>query len=672
MITPAQLRIFWKCIDEGASVVHASRTAGFSAPSGYNIAKQQRGRELVKRKKGTPEHHWSQRSGLDKDPRNTAEAPEPVQHENLSDEAKEALADFNYFSERYFGRAPTPWRKETAERIFELYNSDEKHFAVVNAPPGVGKSALFTHDIPAWLTANHRGVRGVLGSWGMRPASAFTRRLRTTLERSALVPVSDDLIRKGLEREPSGVLAKDFGRFKPLNQGDFWTAEAFVVDQLDGRPIADKEPTWTAFGNGEILGWRVDLMIWDDLVTTKKLSSDAEQEKLHVWWDNEVEKRLEPGGLMVLQGQRLGANDLYRYCLDKIDVDDIDELDGIDPDDPNNDVPKKYHHIVFKAHYDELCEDTEGKGTKHKDHSVTTARPYPDGCLLDPRRLTFRDTRREQAANPSLYATVYQQEDTNPDQVLVPKHWIDGDDEHPGCWDKDRGAWEIPLGLEPPFIPVVSVDPSPTKSWAVQSWLIHKPSESYFLLDLYRGQLQMPEFLYGDEKRGEYSGMIEDIRKDYLHMGVKLRHVIFERNVAQRWFLQLPYVKGWARKHSITIHDQETHHRNKADPDYGITMLRPLFREGKIRLPGKQVAYGENPALSTGRRNAIKLVNEITRYSLQFGASGTDDQIMAAWFMANKARKLTRAATEESPRLNPSAPRWMRGGGMRRGARRAA
>jgi hypothetical protein len=494
----------------------------------------------------------------------------------------------------------------------------------------------------------------------MRPAEAFTRRLRTTLERQALVPVSDDLIAKGMEREPSGVMSADFGRFKPLEQSDFWTAQAFTVPQLDGRPIADKEPTWTAFGNGEILGWRVDLMIWDDLVTTKKLSSEAEQSKLHTWWDNEVEKRLEPGGLMVLQGQRLGANDLYRYCLDKIDVDDIEDLEGLDPDDPANGIPRKYHHIVFRAHFDEKCEDTEGKGTKHVDHNPKTAKPWPEGCLLDPRRLTFRDIRREEAADPTLYATVYQQEDGNPDQVLVPKHWIDGDDDHPGCWDRDRDSWEIPSGVEPPYVTVVSVDPSPTKSWAIQSWLYHPASETYFLLDLHRGSMEAPAFLYGDEKRGEYSGMLEDIRKDFVHMGAPLRHVIFERNVAQRWFLQQPYVEGWRRKHGVLIHDQETHHGNKADPDYGIGMLRPLFKGGNIRLPGKQVPYGASSVHYTGRRNAIKLVNELTRYSMQFGAAGTDDQIMACWFMANKAAKLRKPDPSQMPRLNPSAPKWMR------------
>ncbi len=658
MITPAQLKIFWKCIDEGAAIVGAAKTAGFSLPSGYNIHREQRGRELVKPKGKGQSHHWSQRAGLNKDPRTQghqeANLPDPIALDDISLDARDALEDFHYFSERYFGRVPTPWRREAADVTLKLYDDEDKRHAVVNCPPGSGKTALFTHDIPAWLTMRDRAIRGVLGSWGMSTSGSYTRRLRTTFDRTALVPVSEDLIAKGMERQPSGVLAADFGRIKPLGQSDFWTANSFTVEQLDGRAPADKEPTWTAFGNGEIIGWRVDFLIFDDLVTVRKLDSEAEQQRTRRWWDDEVEKRLEPGGLLLLEGQRLGANDHYRYCLDKLDIDedDLEVLDGFDPDFEEG-RRRKYHHIIFKAHYEDKC---SGGNSREPHHHPATAKPYPDGCLLDPARLKFRDLKREEAENPSRYMTVFQQEDTNPDQVLIPRHWIDGDADHPGCWDKDRDSWELP-SLEGPVITVVSVDPSPTKNWAVQAWAYHPNSETYFLLDLFRGEMTQPSFLYGE--RDDYSGLLEDIRKDFEARGRPLRHVIFEKNVAQRWFLQQPYVEKWKRKHQVRIHDHETHHRNKSDPKYGITMLRPLFEHGQIRLPGVQVPPGGSPKDYTGRRNSIKLTNELTRYSLLYGASGTDDQIMAAWMMAHKARTLRTPDPTSMPRLNQYVAGWM-------------
>lgn len=651
---------FWDAIAKGHSIPEASRLAGINPKTGYvwyraEHPKQDEMKKVAKARKKA-HHHFSQMPG--KDPRDTKDFEDPIQLPELCEEAQEALRDFHYFSARYFGRVPTPWRLEAAQRTLELYRSPEKEFVVVNAPPGVGKSALFVHDIAAWLTCHDRAIRGVLGSWGLTSAQTFTRNLRRTLERAAPAPVGEDEITAQLAVEPTGILAKDFGRFKPLSSSEYWTATAFVVEQLDGRAVADKEPTWTAFGQGEILGWRVDMMIWDDLVTTKKLSSDAEQERLHRWWDNEVEKRLEPSGLIILQGQRLGANDLYRYCLDKLDVDDIEEIDGIDPDDPEMHVPRKYHHIKFKAHYEDRCDEDHTKDVE----------PYPDGCLIDPRRLSWREIRREQTNDPVYFETVYQQEDTSPDQVLVPMHWINGDGQYPGCWDPDRGGWEVPE-LQGRYITAITCDPSPAKHWAIQAWAYHPDSNQYFLLDLFRGQMTAEALLYyahtgaNVTSTTDYSGKLEEWRINYAQMGHPLRHVIVEKNVAQRFLLQYPHTHSWARKFNVKIHDHETSFHNKADKDYGIQMLRPLYEHGNIRLPGLQ-AHSPGLGHFSVRQNVIKLVKELTTYSLQFGALGTDDQVLANWFMTHKARKLRSSHDEDPKRLFSTLPRWLGGQGQ--------
>ena len=656
--TDAEKRRFFKLVEQGAPVLQAARAVGAAEVTGYRWIKAAQ----IKPKFNGPSKpgqatHFTRSAG--KDPRgqfSDTELPSPVDEALLCEEAQRALEDFHFFSERYLGRVRVPWRREAADRILELYRDDEKRFAVVNAPPGAGKSTLFTHDIPAWLTCHDRSIRGVLGSWGERPAQSFTRNLRRTLERTAPAPVGDDEVAARLAVEPSGVLARDFGRFKPLDGNEFWTATAFVVEQSDGRAVADKEPTWTAFGQGEILGWRVDLMIWDDLVTTRKLSSETEQDRLHRWWDNEVEKRLEPGGLMVLQGQRLGANDLYRYCLDKLDITDDDEVEFVDLDDLQ--IPRKYHHVKFKAHFEDRCE-----GAHDADASA-----YPEGCLLDPRRLKWRDLRREKANDPVFFETVYQQEDTSPDSVLVPPAWIAGDG-FPGCWDEERGAWELPA-LEGKFVTVITCDPSPTKSWGVQAWAIHPASNQFFLLDLFRGKMAAEDLLYFAHSGSnvtsttDFSGLLEDWRKAFSRIGQPLRHVVVEKNVAQRFLLQYPHTNAWARKFQVRIHDHETDPHNKADKDFGIQMLRPLFEHGNIRLPGLREATGGR---MPGYFPSAKLVKELTTYSLQFGASGSDDQVMACWFMAHKARRLVRAERDDGDvRLFANLPSWL--GGRRRSA----
>ena len=70
----------------------------------------------------------------------------------LSEDAKRALDDFAFFRRRYFGRNSTPWQERAAYEILRLLEDGgrDRKFAVMNEPPGSGKSTLFTHDIPVW------------------------------------------------------------------------------------------------------------------------------------------------------------------------------------------------------------------------------------------------------------------------------------------------------------------------------------------------------------------------------------------------------------------------------------------------------------------------------------------------------------------------------------------
>ena len=50
------------------------------------------------------------------------------------------------------------------------------------------------------------------------------------------------------------------------------------------------------------------------------------KQNLRTWWDSEAETRLEPRGLLLVQGQRIQHDDLYRYCLDKKKLDETPEV----------------------------------------------------------------------------------------------------------------------------------------------------------------------------------------------------------------------------------------------------------------------------------------------------------------------------------------------------------
>jgi hypothetical protein len=252
---------------------------------------------------------------------------DPIPYEDLCEEAKRAWNDFGYFQRRYLGRIPIPWQIEAAEQIVAMVDSDEESFAVVNCPPGSGKSTCFTHDLPAWLTVRNRAITGLLGSAVQNTAEAYIRRLKDTFERATPLKADTRLIRLGLAVDAEATLAQDFGRFKP--ESGIWSAAQFVVDQIDGELVAEKEPTWSAFGReGGVLGMRYQFVIWDDLVTDKRLNSQEMIDADREWYSDIAESRLEPGGTFILQGQRLGPEDLYGYALRMRRLPDVLDADA--------------------------------------------------------------------------------------------------------------------------------------------------------------------------------------------------------------------------------------------------------------------------------------------------------------------------------------------------------
>lgn len=563
----------------------------------------------------------------------------PVPRDRLGEKAAAALDDFGLFRRRYFGRIASPWQEEAANRMVGLLESPQKEFVVVNVPPGAGKSTLFTHDIPAWLTARDRAIRGLIGSRTQTQANAYTARLRQTLIRRHPVQAKDDERRKGRALDAEATLAADFGLFRPENP-EIWRREQFTVAQFDDTPIDEKESTWTAFGmDAGSLGWRVNIGIWDDLVDKTTIRSAESIENQRVWWEDEGETRIEPDGVMILQGQRMSASDLYRYCLDMA-AGDPDEWE--DPGDWER-APRKYHHIVYKAHYDEQCQGV---------HKPGDAVPYPEGCLLDPVRLPWRELKAIKANRVHKFEVLYQQQDVDPGNVLVPKLWVDGGTDprtgevFPGCWDNDRDVGQIPDGLASGCVSVATADPSPTKFWSIQHWIVQRnvvagPGEDRFgqrfLIDLIRQGMDAPDFLDWNHATKSFSGVMEEWQQRSVELGRPIQVWIVEANAAQRFMLQYDHVRRWMSARKVRVMAHQTH-RNKTDPDYGVQMVATPWRHGLVRLPGKN---------GLGRTASLKLVDEVTRWP----DGQYDDCVMAEWFLEHNLPRLGGTPLEKQPRL---------------------
>ena len=597
-------------------------------------------------------YHACRDAEADKAPRNYIAAEEALgeqsvigvpNYEDLIPEAQAAYDNIEIFARRYFGIVLQPWQIEATERIMGLMETEYEEYAVINAPPGCGKSTFFAKVLPAWATIRNRAIRGMIGSSSQRLAEWYSRRLRSELDRSHPVRAELNDVRLGLAVDAEATIQEDFGMFKP-DSTEIWRSEAFTVLQQGDVPLSQKEPTWSAFGmDSGFLGGRFDLVIWDDVYDPRKMRSADSREDMRRWWDEVAETRLEPGGLLILQGQRMSADDIYRYALDKVAPPDELELeDEINVEDAPAEW-RKYHHLKYPVHYEDRC-----KG----DHKPDAA-PWPEGCLLYPRRLPWRRLRHIKAQTPDRFEVLYQQSDVNPSNVLVDPLWVTGGKgadgvEHPGCWDEDRDLWELPEGISDDLFVIATADPSPSQFWALQCWAYNPHTEYRYLLESYRRKMDAPSFLDWSHENQSFSGVAEDWWQITKEMGRPITHWVVEANAAQKFIMQYDHFRRWAALRNVQLVPHYTHSRNKGDPKYGVQMLAPLWRVGRIRLPGKQN--------TEARPHSLMLVNEVTRWNAEGTGARTDDCVMAQWFLEHNLEKLYTPAIVNSKQWRPT---WM-------------
>lgn len=517
----------------------------------------------------------------------------------LCPEAVRALQDFAFFRLRYFGRKSTPWQEKAAYEVLRRLETPDREYIVMNEPPGAGKSTLFTHDIPVWLIVRDRTIRIQLGSRTERQARMYASRIKKSLERDAPMRANAEDLALGRAFDAVATLQDDFGVFRPDGRSDVWRAESLTVRQLDGIALDDKEPTVSAWGQDSgFLGGRFDFIVWDDLVDRKNVKTVESKDNIREWWDSEAETRLEPGGALLLQGQRIANNDLYRYCLDKKNIDEA----------------PKYSHIVYRAHDEERCADDHGPD----------ARPWPDGCLLDPYRIPWKMLEQVKFQNPRGFQLLYQQTEGTDVGGLVDPVWfeggIDGDGYYaPGCRDTERGLMEVPPHLiDSDAWSFLTVDPSPTEFWAVMWWVYDPDTDRRYLINLWRQRMNPEQFISLDLDTFQWSGLVPDIYEEANRIGMPVTHVIVEVNAAQRWLLSQPHVQRWMEQTGMVFVPHTTS-VNKKDPKFGFESIGDLFRQGMIRIPW------QTPA---ARLQMAYLIQEAVTYP----DGDTDDVLMSTWF----------------------------------------
>jgi hypothetical protein len=627
-VTPVQRKKYFEARAAGFSIAESARKAKFSEATAYRVEKAAQNLRADEGIDSSASNYRELKA--------EAKLDGPKSYDRLSEEAQQALEDFAYFRRRYFGRIATPWQEEAGIELVKLLESDQKEYVVMNMPPGSGKTTLL-HDLTCWIICRNRAVRLLTGSATMSLAKRNLMRVRRSLERTIPELADDTLKARGQAVDAESTLALDYGRFKPLEK-ELWTNEAFIVMQPEENgAISEKEPTLSAYGmDSGFIGGRFDGCFWDDLVDPRKVRSADQREAMEDWYQDVAETRLEPAGMLALIGQRLAPDDLYRFALDMTQpLEDEDTLDELTDDEiANLRRDKKYKHLLYRAHYEDKCDPQF-----HKRNSEA----YPIGCLLDPRRLPWREVSNLMSNRGERFAVVYQQEDIALDETLVRNEWVFGHGQSLGCIDKDRDRWEIPPGLNPNDCMVVATaDPSPTNYWSIQCWLYHPESQQRFLLDLIRKKMEAPEFLEYNYNLGEFTGIMEEWQRLSTSLGFPIQTWIIEQNAAQRFMLQYDHFKRWRQLNGVEVIPHNTN-TNKSDANYGVTTISQHWRFGRVRLMGK----GE------GKVRSMHLIDEVTKYP----HGRTDDCVMAEWFFEWNIPNLYQPKTQQ---VKAWRPQWVR------------
>lgn len=603
--TEAEVRRFRKLREAGMSTARAADKIGKSKEWGYKqVAKD---KQLQKK-----------RDDLMPPPKSLAE---------LDGGVKDCLTDFALFDATFLGYRSPAWAVDAAKRVVGFLAGEDRDYCVMNMPPGVGKTTLFTFRIPLWLIVGGfggdpeigRAVRIMLGHERKTESEKYVMRIRRVLESWRPFSFYDKRNQQRFVAELS--ILKEFGRFKPeraLGEPSLWTKDNFTVAQLADIDLSEKEPTAQAASvESGFIGQRVDYAPWDDLVTPRNSKTAEQAQKAAEFANEEAETRIEPGGLFNLVGQRFGPLDLFRNRLDQVWVDD----DGIEH--------RKYHHIKYPAHFDDFCDGT------HRQWDGT--HEYGHGCLLDEARLPWRDLLQKRA-DPN-FPTVYQQEDTDPERVLIQQAWIEGGTDHrgfpaPGCFDADRGFYEWP-NVE--TVNAVTVDPAAGNWWAIEWWAL-EPEEMYrFLIYGKRAQLAAggdEGFIDWNPDQQRHVGVMEELQQRSIELGHPIKLWIVEQVSAFKYLFQNHAYQTWRRKYpDVEVIPFETQ-RNKTDKDFGLeALLKMPYKTGRKRLPRK---HGDLEALNYLRSK----INELTKWPY----AATDDTVMADWFFEHHIERVKELA----------------------------
>lgn len=380
------------------------------------------------------------------------------------------------------------------------------------------------------------------------------------------------------ELENNEALINDFGgpagQFKPgYRSGKSWSADRFTIE---GRTVSGlKSPTMAAIGRGgRLLSRDADLIIVDDIEDHDSTVQPHAREKTRNWFRTQLLSRKEPHTAIFVIGSRQHAEDLYSSLLD----------------DPT------FVSLVETAHDDALCGASDG--APDADHQKCTLFPSlrPLSWLME----------QQSSMGRALYEMVYLNRPRAEGLAVFSKEAIDA------C--KTRRV----LGEVPDYVRLVAgLDPASTGYQAAVLWGYHVDSRVRYLIDV------------ENEQGGGVAQARNIIERWYKQYGC--RQWVVEENNFQKAIRLDETLRAFCLRENIALEPHETH-KNKWDPQMGVTAMAPLFEEDPT--DGRR-----HVDLPWGNADSERRVLPLIRQWLNFSDSVHNkrkgyksDLVMAGWF----------------------------------------
>lgn len=182
---------------------------------------------------------------------------------------------------------PARHHRVICEAIDDLL-ADRYDDLIVNTPPGSAKSTYTSHALSAFFMGRYPGKNVILATHTAELSEKWSRKVRNTIADPRHQQVF-----------PQSSLSRDS------------TAVSRWATSLGGEFVA-------AGVGASILGFRADLAVIDDPVAGfEQAQSITQLSKIHGWFETDLITRLKPRGKIIQICQRLSANDLAGYMMER-------------------------------------------------------------------------------------------------------------------------------------------------------------------------------------------------------------------------------------------------------------------------------------------------------------------------------------------------------------------